>query len=184
MLTLAVACIALQGRPPIQPPLTALGKKLTAYAEARGWQKTIWGTDYKGNAAVDPHFVRLRLHGGTKAINVTVDPATSKADAIHELKTLRSDLQPGERRTEIEESGLKGTGLSVDVVDFSNKRISNMKTYALTGGSMRVSGRVKNTVVWITVDTPQAVLGKVKNDNEVYDDIVSFATFLAHELKK
>ena len=157
----------------------ALPERLVAYAKRKGWEET---TNPDGNSKVAPWYVRVRLQGGMKAIDVLVEPEKSHHEAIRRLNTLRADVERGVRRTDIDEPALKNTGLLVDVVDFSNKRISNMKTYALTFGRMRVSGEINDAVVWITVDTPQAVVGKT--EGEIYDDIVSFGKFLAEELKK
>jgi len=189
MLTFAIGLVVLQSK--IKPvmgrelPLSALGKKLEAAAKQRGWSRLHDRTFPQGNVSkVDPNFVLSRYAYGNHVFSFNVEVAKSLTEAKRELRmALRSNAMSP--RTKIEEPLLKGTGLQLDVTDFSNKRISNMKAYSTM--SMRITGAIKRAVVIIYVDMPSAVPvsnDKPKPDEQIYDDVVALAKFVAKEIKK
>jgi hypothetical protein len=173
MLIAAVAFVVLQGR----GHAPSLRQKLALEAKSHGW--TYMPGDIVSDGPRDN--VDCRLAYGSHYLTVRVSRAISRIAAAQKLKKA---IATSDKRTPMEEPSLKSTGLSVDVADYSNKRLSNLKAYAAS--NMRVSGIVKNNVVFMEMEPPPsaaAPMPKPKTEEQVYGDVVGFAKFIAKELK-
>lgn len=175
MLTAAIALAMFQAR----GSTPTLRQKLATEASAHGWI-------YMNTELVDLNApgdnVDVRLAYGSHYITVRVNKMESPL--VAKIKLKRDKASTG-IRTPMEEPMLKGTGLGVDVADYSTMRIANMKAYAAT--NMRVTGIVKSTVVFLQMEPPPSAVAPMttaKSEVQVYDDVIGFAKFISRELKR
>jgi hypothetical protein len=170
MLAIVSLFLALCTPVSIESPQT-LSEKLVAAGKSKGWERDVEFNDAR------PSLVHMQVASSGRRIDIFVGMSKS-APAL--AKDLRQERKNPPNMSEIEELRLSGTGLIVEVPDFSTKRISNMKAYA--GAEMRISGIVKGRVVVLYLKP--AVKESPMSPEDAYDDVVAFGKLVFSDLKK
>ena len=157
--------------------LSYLRAKIDSQAAKLKWKVTMTDTPTH-----PPYVVTRGLSVDATLMFMSVQSFASKSEASRGLASAKTYHKS---YVVLEEPKLDSYGLKVYVPDFSNKRISNMKTYA--GSAMQILGVVGHDL--ITIDLGLAPeLGRKSNKDktfeQIYNDAISLAKFLAKELKK
>jgi len=177
MLATLAALVTLQ----FMPRDVQLSTTLQRAARKKGWNYAMHGHPVLGAHRFS---VNEMLMDGHHDVRFRIDERKSTVEATFIVKKLK---KTHEVRTAMEEPLLKGTGLKVDVADYSAKRLSSLKGYAAS--NLRIYGIVKNSAIFIEARPAgaggvQFPAASTKDQERAYADIIGFAKLLADELKK
>ena len=155
----------------------ALAKKLTDAAEKSGWTVAVQGGSRK--SSVNEILMR---DGFTIRFQIDVEPSAAKArDSLKDMADEQMVSTLG-ARVPLDEPQLHGTGMKMSVLDYKNKRIRSMQTYALS--NMRVTGVVNRSAVCVAAQQFNSHYVAYKTDTKIYDDLMRLIKIMVQELKK
>lgn len=174
MLATAALFLAATVQHPVLPSETQLNARLVKLALKLGWTRKTTPAMIKSHA----DFVDEQFSKGAYDLLIRVEEFGNTMEAATGLQGRRVTAAA---LATYEEPALAGTGLRLDVPDYSHIRIRDFKEYGGTKG-MLITGAFKNFVE--TVDLPaRKPQGGNPAPAAAYDDVLKIAKSLANELK-